>query len=139
MNKICVIFFFLLFSCNKKAEKETILIAKEGEYWSYKNNCGSHGIEFHFNKDGSYDKYNNFIDRGFVLFNNDGDLISDPKERTWSIVNDSVFQWDEATYKVVSFTDKKIVLSYLDKQNVLCNVILTKVFDKHLNKGQVKK
>ncbi|MEO8240630.1 MAG: hypothetical protein ABI576_21175 [Flavobacterium sp.] len=118
---------------------ETILIAKEGEYWSYKNNCGSHGIEFHFNKDGSYDKYNNFIDRGFVLFNNDGDLISDPKERTWSIVNDSVLRWKTSDYKIVTFTDKKIVLSYIDEQNILCNVILTKVFDKRLKNGQVKK
>ncbi|MEO8240629.1 MAG: hypothetical protein ABI576_21170 [Flavobacterium sp.] len=116
---------------------ETILIAKEGEYWEYENNCGSHSLYFHFNNEGSYDTYNRFIDRGFVLFNNDGDLLSG--ERSWSIVDDSILKWDKATYKIVSFTEKKIVLSYLNKQNHPCKILMIKVVGKKSGKVPVKK
>lgn len=133
MNKFCMIFlFFILLSCNKKNKSETILIATKGKYWQYQNSCGSHGVNFHFNEDGTYDKYNRFIDKGFVLFNNDDDLISG--KRSWTLVNDSILKWDGLNYKIVSISEKKIILSYLNNQKTTCRVLLIKVSDNKITK-----
>lgn len=133
MNRIWLLILILsLFACSKDHKAESILIAHNGEYWQYENKCGSHGINFQFNADGSYDKYNHYTDKGFVLFNNDGDLISG--KRSWSIVKDSILVWDNLDYKIVSITEKKIILSYFYSKDKSCKVILIKVFDQKNSK-----
>jgi hypothetical protein len=133
MNKILILVFFLLASCSKKNELENIFTCDKNEYWSYKNNCGSYGIYFKFNSDGSHDKYlSKPIDegKGFDLFNNDGDVISGP--RTWSIKNDSIFVWDKGVYKIESYNENIIILTYYHykEKNKKCSVALKKVLDK---------
>jgi hypothetical protein len=133
MNKILILVFFLLASCSKKNELENIFTCDKNEYWSYKNNCGSFGIYFKFNSDGSHDKYlSKPIDegKGFDLFNNDGDVISGP--RTWSIKNDSIFVWDKGVYKIESCNENIIILTYYHykEKNKKCSVALKKVLDK---------
>jgi len=117
----------MFFSCSKKRELENTFITQQNEYWDYNDNCEGHGNYFRFNKDGSHDKYNGFIDGSFELFNNDGDVISGP--RTWSIKDDSTFVWDKEEYKIESCNKKKIILSYYHykEKNKKCTVILTKV------------
>ncbi len=131
MNKLIIsILLISFFSCNKKSEIENIFISKQNEYWDYINDCQSHGIYFRFHKKGDYDKYNRDIFNGFELFNNDGDLVS--RKRTWSIKNDSIFVWHEAEYKIESYTEQKIILSYYHykEKNKKCTVTFVKVIDK---------
>ncbi len=118
----------IIFSCDKKHELETAFETKKNEYWKYIDACGGgRGLFFKFNKDGSYDKYNRFIDDGFELFNNDGDLISG--KRTWSIKNDSIFVWDNEEYKIEKYSTQQIRLSYYHykKKNKKCSITLNKV------------
>lgn len=128
-NKLVILLAFFLFSCDKKNELETVFIAKKNEYWDYKNNCGNHGVYFKFHKDGSYDKYNKYINEGFELFNNDGDLISG--KRVWNIKNDSIFCWDNEEYIIKSYDTKKIILTYSHNKEKgrICSITLKKVID----------
>lgn len=134
MNKIVIILSFsIMFSCNKKNELKTIFIAKQNEYWQYKDDCGSSHVYFKFNKKKDYDKYlSKPINegKGFDLFNNDGDLISGP--RSWSIKNDSTFVWDKGDYKIEKCNTKQIILSYYHykEKNKKCKITLNKVIDK---------
>lgn len=136
MNKINIIFciFLLLASCTKKEQIKNIVVSKENEYWSYKDDCESHGIYFKFHSNGSYDKYmSNPIDEqpGFHIFNNDGDLLSDT--RTWSLKNDSTFIWDKATLKILKCNKDSILLKYnaFKDKNKECIITLLKVYDKN--------
>jgi len=116
------------FSCDKKYEIKTTFETKKNEYWKYKDACdGGRGLFFKFYKDGSYDKYNRFIDDGFELFNNDGDLIGG--KRTWSIKNDSVFVWDNEKYNIEKYGKQEIILSYYHykEKNKKCIITLNKV------------
>jgi len=130
-NKLVTLLLLsLLFSCNAKSELGNIFITDKNDYWQYKNDCGSHGVYFKFYDNGHYDKFNRFIDSGFELFNNDGDLISD--KRTWSIKNDSTFIWDKGEYRIEFFNKDSVILSYThykEKQKK-CRVTLKKVADK---------
>ncbi|KIA97078.1 hypothetical protein [Flavobacterium sp. KMS] len=131
MKKIVILICLSIqFSCTKQNELKTIFIAKENEYWQYKDDCQSHGVYFKFNKKGDYDKYNRFINGGFDLFNNDGDLISGP--RSWGIKNDSTFVWDDEDYKIEKCNPKQIILSYYHykEKNRKCKITLNKVLDK---------
>jgi hypothetical protein len=137
MNKLVILLALgLLFSCNKKSKLENIFIGGKKDYWNYKDNCqkeGSKGIYFKFNKKGDYDKYlSKPINEGngFDLFNNDGDLMSDP--RNWSIKNDSTFVWDGEDYKIERYTKDNIILSYYHykEKNKKCIVTFEKVVDK---------
>ena len=124
--KFCLIIIvvFLQISCSKEAKIENVFTTSKNEYWKYKNSCGSHGIYFRFNEDRTYDKYNKYINDGFELFNDDGDLISG--SRTWSIKNDSIFIWNKAEYKIKSYSSSKIILIYDDGK---CQVTLLKDID----------
>lgn len=132
MNKILTLAFFSLISCSKNREIENIFICNKNEYWSYKNNCGSYGIYFKFNEDKSLDKYLSKPTKegkGFDLFNNDGDLKSAP--RSWSVKNDSIFVWDKSEYKIQSYNENTIILTYyhFKEKNKKCAVTLKKVLD----------
>lgn len=130
-SKLLIILLLVLsFSCSKKSEIEEIFISEQNEYWSYNDDCQSHGVYFRFNKKGDYDKYNRFINDGFELFNNDGDLKSGP--RSWSVKNDSTFIWNEAKYRIESCNNQKIILMYYNSKdkNKKCRVTFKKVFDK---------
>ena len=127
---VLLLLLFLIFSCSKRSEIENIFISKQNEYWDYNNDCQSHGVYFRFNKKGNYDKYNRFINDGFELFNNDGDLLSSP--RSWSIKNDSTFVWDKEEYKIEVCTKDRIILSYYHykENNKKCKITFKKVLDK---------
>ncbi|WP_281322568.1 hypothetical protein [Flavobacterium aestivum] len=133
-SKLIILLLLVLnFSCSKKRELESIFISKQNEYWSYDNDCQSHGVYFRFNKKGDYDKYlSKPINqgKGFDLFNNDGDLKSGP--RSWSIKNDSTFVWNGEDYKIESCNTKKIILSYYHykEKNKKCKITFNKVLDK---------
>lgn len=123
---------FLLVSCSKKSEIENIFTCDNNEYWDYINDSQSHGIYFRFNEKGDYDKYNRDIFTGFELFNNDGDIVSLKSERTWSVKNDSTFVWHGEEYKIESYNEQKIVLTYYHnkEKNKKCTVTFVKVLDK---------
>ncbi len=131
MSKSIFLFIIcLFFSCNKEREIQNIFICKQGEYWDYVNDCQSHGVYFRFNQKGDYDKYNRDIIDGFELFNNDGDLLSEP--RSWSIKNDSTFVWNNEDYKIETYTNDSIVLYYYEDEtmNKKCKITFRKVIDK---------
>ena len=115
-------------SCNRENSIAQIFIAKENEYWNYRDNCHSHGIYFKFNKNGDYDKYLNHISDGFSLFNDDGDLLSGL--RSWSIKNDSTFVWDGNECHIELLSNEKIILYYAVQENQDCRIFLLKVVDK---------
>lgn len=119
----------LLFSCNKKDELKNTFISKKNEFWSYENNCGSHGIFFKFNDDGTYDQFNRYVHEGFNLFNNDGDIVSG--QRIWNIKSDSIFSWDNEDYLIKSYNSKVIILTYIHskEKNRECLITLKKVID----------
>lgn len=127
-RKLILLAFVILLSCVKNIELENTFITKQNEYWQYENACGGgRGIYFKFNNDGTYDKINRFINDGFVLFNNDGDLISGP--RSWSIKNDSTFVWDNGEYKIEKCNSQQIILSYYHykEKDKKCLITLSKV------------
>lgn len=107
-----IILLLACLSCSKKSEIEEQFVASKNDYWQYKNYCSNNGrgIYFQFKENGSYDKYLQYINEGFSLFNNDGDLQSGP--RTWSIKNDSIFLLDNGTYKIEKTSKNEILLSY---------------------------
>ena len=117
---IIVTILCLQVSCSQKSKIEDTFINSKTDYWKYKDNCGSHGIYFKFYKDGTFDKFNRYLD-GFALFNNDGDLVSGP--RNWFLYNDSILAWGDAKYKVEFYSNDKIILSY-NKGN--CRITLSK-------------
>ncbi len=130
MKRVVSLALFLILSClsiscSKKNQIERIFISSKSEYWRYSDKCGTHGIYFKFHKNGTYDKYNRFIDDGFTLFNDDGDIKSGP--RNWSISNDSTFIWDKFEYKIKQCQPNSIVLTY---KNGKCEITLLKVIDK---------
>lgn len=130
MNKILIILSFIIVSsCSKKNKLETIFITKQNEYWQYKDDCQSYGVYFKFNKKGDYDKYNRFINDGFELFNNDGDLMSGP--RSWRIKNDSTFVWNDEEYKIEKCNTEEIILSYYHYKEKYkkCKITFNKVVD----------
>ncbi|TCN49912.1 hypothetical protein D0809_24115 [Flavobacterium circumlabens] len=122
------ILVLIVLSCNRKSEIVNIIRTNNNEYWKYKNTCGGgRGLYFKFNNNGQYDKYSKYINDGFELSNNDGDLISD--KRTWSVKNDSVFILDSEEYEIESYTSKQIILTYYHykEKNKKCKVTLIKV------------
>ncbi|MGV8993397.1 MAG: hypothetical protein ACOH1O_04790 [Flavobacterium sp.] len=123
---ICSLIIFM--SCNRENSIAQIFIAKENEYWKYRDNCQSHGIYFKFKQGGDYDKYLRYINDGFTLFNDDGDLLSGP--RSWSIKNDSTFVWDGNECHIELLSNEKIILYYAGQENQDCRIFLLKVVDK---------
>ena len=112
MKKIILFIALLLCVACKKSNIEKKIIANNNEYWEYYNYEHNQGaIYFQFKENGSYDKYLQFINEGFKLFNNDGDVISG--YRTWSIKNDSTFVWDDDEYKIEKISENEIILSYI--------------------------
>jgi len=131
MNNLLSFFVAILFfSCNSKDSLEQIFITAPNEFWRYEDSCQSHGVYFKFYKDGHYDKYISKPTgegKGFQLFNNDGDLISDV--RTWNVKNDSVFTWEGANYDVEKGNKQQIILHYKDGKKNDCSIIFTKIID----------
>ena len=123
---ICSLIIFM--SCNRENSIAQIFIAKENEYWKYKDNCQSDGIYFKFNAAGDYDNYLNHISDGFSLFNDEGDLLSG--SRSWSIKNDSTFVWDGNECYIELLSNEKIILYYAGQENQDCRIFLLKVVDK---------
>ena len=117
----CVFLFTVLISCNDN-KLEKVLVSTSDKYWHYENTCGSHGVYFKFKEDGTYDKYNKYLDHSFTLFNNDGDLIGG--ERKWFSNSSYYLNLNGSEYKVEEFDDNKIVLSYVDNEKKICKVIL---------------
>ncbi|HEX8577021.1 MAG TPA: hypothetical protein VF677_12075 [Flavobacterium sp.] len=121
ITKLSILLFIILSSCNNN-KLESILISDKDKYWHYQNTCGSHGVYFKFKNNGTYDKYNKYLDNSFVLFNNDGDLIGG--ERKWFSKSSSSLNLNGSEYEVESFDDNKIILSYIDDEKKICKVIL---------------
>ncbi|WP_188221702.1 hypothetical protein [Flavobacterium pokkalii] len=112
MKKLILFITILLCIACKKSSIEKKIIANNNEYWEFYNYEYNQGaIYFQFKENGSHDKYLQYINEGFKLFNNDGDIISG--YRTWSIKNDSTFVWDDEEYKIEKISDNEIILSYI--------------------------
>ena len=118
---IILVIICIQVSCSQKSKIENTFMNSKTDFWKYEDNCGSHGIYFKFYKNGTYDKFNKYLD-GFALFNNDGDLLS--AARHWSIDNDSTLAWDNANYKIQFYSNNKIILNY---DNGNCKITLSKV------------
>ncbi|WP_343589341.1 hypothetical protein [Flavobacterium sp.] len=127
-----IILLLALFSmsCSKKSEIESVFIANNNEYWSYKDEClGTKGIYFQFRKNGTHDKYLLNINDGFGLFNTD--MGGGNATRTWSIKNDTTFAFDFAEYKIEKISNQEILLSYYQSKikGKKCFVTLSKWID----------
>ncbi|WP_459926365.1 hypothetical protein [Flavobacterium covae] len=62
---------------------------------------------------------------GFVLYNKDTDVQEE--DRTWSIKNDTIFVWRHQEYKIISYNDNEISLTYNHyKTKDICKIKLIK-------------
>ncbi|MEE1897964.1 hypothetical protein V1389_06440 [Flavobacterium rakeshii] len=116
INKfILVLFYIILVGCSGKT-KEDYLINGKDDYWEEYDEIqsGKMGqIYYKFYSNGTYDRYRTNLNNEYILFNDDGDLLSE--RRTWSVSEDSILKWGEHRLDIVDYNDNTIIL-YLNRQ-----------------------
>lgn len=72
------------------------------------------GAYYKFYSNGTYDRYRTNLNNEYILFNDDGDLLSE--RRTWSVSEDSILKWGEHSLDIIDYNDNTFIL-YLNRQD----------------------
>ncbi|MFK7004693.1 hypothetical protein BWK63_04145 [Flavobacterium covae] len=125
IDKLLILLLFCI-SCNERKSLADYITTRENEYWRWEDNCQqSSSVYFTFDKDGVFNKYLKYLKEGFVLYNKDTDVQEE--DRTWSIKNDTIFVWRHQEYKIISYNDNEISLTYNHyKTKDICKIKLIK-------------
>jgi hypothetical protein len=120
-NNLYILFLLALTSCGQQNPIEKLLISKPNESWCYYSTNNSHNIYFKFNDNKTSIRYERDTNGDFIKYPTNSYTDAGPDK--WSVSKDSIMNWGNFTYDVVSCNDKAIVLLYLTKEKPYLNYI----------------
>lgn len=110
-----------LTSCSQQNPIEKLLITKSDESWCYYSTNGSYNIYFKFDNNKTSNRYERDINGDFIKYPVNRYTDTGPKK--WSVSKDSIMNWGNFTYDVVTCNDKAIVLLYMTDEKPYVNYI----------------
>lgn len=120
-NKLYIILLIVLTSCSQQNPIEKAFHTNSDEYWCYYIPNDSYVTYFKFNENKLSYRFNRDGKGKFTDEPEDPFMEEVPKK--WSVSKDSIMKWGYASYDVVSYNDKAIVLLYLTKEKPYLNYI----------------
>jgi hypothetical protein len=120
-NNLSILFLLALTSCSQQNPIEKLLITKPNESWCYYSTNNSHNIYFKFDKNKTSIRYERDTNGDFIKY--PVNIDTDTGFQKWSVSKDSIMNWGNFTYDVVSCNDKAIVLLYLTDEKPYTNYI----------------